>query len=112
MDFENLEQAIQILTNPIANQDQEVKKQANDFLLSLVSANYTSWRSYFEYFVMTQNESTKFWLLQALWDIVKEYWNELSIEEQLSDRSHIWSQEGSFINDSNPFFDFWKVMWL
>lgn len=82
MDFTNLEQAIQILTDPMTHQDQEVKKQANDYLLSLVSANYTDWRSYFEYFAQTQNESTKYWLLQALWDIVKEYWSELSNSEQ------------------------------
>lgn len=84
MNFENLEQAIEILTNPIANTDEGVKKEANDYLLNFVSQNYANWREFFRYFKEARLESTKYWILQALSDIAKDYWEGLSPEEQVN----------------------------
>ena len=82
MDFQNLEKAIDILTNPIGIKDESIKKEANDFLISFVSNNFLNWRGFFDYFCQAQSDSAKYWILQALWDIVNNHWRSLSIEEQ------------------------------
>ena len=50
MNFEELEKAVQILTNPMANQDETVKKEANDYLLNIISSNYNNYNEFFTYF--------------------------------------------------------------
>lgn len=108
MDFGNLEKAIDILTNPMAHTDQEVKKQANDYLISFVSDNYANWRDFFVYFTQTESKSTRYWILQALCDIAKDYWNALSGPEEVQ----FVNAAFEFIRDNSeliiPVHHFWK----
>jgi len=55
MDFENLEKAIEILANPMANQDAEIKRQANDYLSTWVNENF---QGFFQYLNKLMQEGT------------------------------------------------------
>lgn len=82
MDFSNLEEAISILSNPMAKHGAEIKKQANDYLVAFTGENYTNWRDMFNLFISTQSEETRFYVLQILCDIANTYWAGLPPIEQ------------------------------
>ena len=81
MDLDSLEKAIEVLTNPISGVSTDVKKEANDFLLSFIENNYMSYKSF--YFSKDQPIQVKYWLIQALCDIALKYWDRLDHANQV-----------------------------
>ncbi|CAI2380938.1 unnamed protein product [Moneuplotes crassus] len=74
MDFSNVEKAIEIISNPMAHTDPEMKTQANEYLIEIPRAHYAEWKNLFAYLGETTSDHTKFWILQALSEIVKDCW--------------------------------------
>ena len=91
MDLDSLEKAIEVLTNPISGVSTDVKKEANDFLLSFIENNYMSYKSF--YFSKDQPIQVKYWLIQALCDIALKYWDRLDHANQVE----LWQSSIEFI---------------